>query len=82
MGSVHGLPAGHPVDVIIGARIRRWRDRRGMDQETLARALHTNAAEIRLIEAGRHHLDSAQIDAATRALRLPIWALVSDTPSY
>ena len=80
MGSVHGFPAGHPADMAIGARIRHWRDRRGMDQETLARALQTTAAEVRLIEAGRHHLDSAQIDTATRALRLPIWALVADQP--
>ncbi|WP_312139320.1 helix-turn-helix transcriptional regulator [Brevundimonas sp. BH3] len=82
MGSVHGFPASNPADALIGARIKRWRDKRGIDQDDLARILHLSSADMRLIEAGRRHMDSAQIDAATRALRLPIWALMTDTPSY
>ena len=82
MGSVHGFPAVNAADLTIGARIRRWRDRRGMDQEELATMLHLTGAEVRLIEAGRRHLSSAEIDATTRALRLPIWALVADQPTY
>lgn len=82
MGSVLGFPAADPADRIVGARIKRWRDRRGMDQEELATLLQLSAADIRMIEAGRRHLDSAQMDATTRALRLPIWALVADTPAH
>lgn len=82
MGSVHGFPAANPVDLIVGARVKRWRDKRGMDQEELAARLHVSPAEVRLIEAGRRHMDSAEMDAATRALRLPIWALVADTPAH
>ena len=82
MGSVHGFPASNPVDLIVGARVRRWRDRRSMEQEELAALMHVSVAEVRLIEAGRRHMDSAEMDAATRALRLPIWALVTDTPAY
>ena len=82
MGSVLGFPAVNAADLTIGARIRRWRDRRGMDQEELATMLHLTGAEVRLIEAGRRHLSSAEIDATTRALRLPIWALVADQPTY
>ena len=38
--------------------------------------------EERLAEAGRAHLTTAQIGAATSALHLPLWALVSDTRAY
>jgi len=82
MGSVHGFPSANSEDTLIGARIKRWRDKRGMDQDELARILHLSSADIRLIEAGRRHLDSAQIDATTRALRLPIWALVADSAGH
>ncbi|WP_292052274.1 MULTISPECIES: helix-turn-helix domain-containing protein [unclassified Brevundimonas] len=82
MGSVLGFPTADPVDLIVGARVRRWRDRRGMEREELAAMLHLSAADIRMIEAGRRHLNSAELDAATRALRLPIWALVADTPAH
>ncbi len=82
MGSVHGFPAVDPADLAIGARIRRWRDKRGMDQEQLAALMKLSSAELRLIEAGRRHLNSAEVDATTRALRLPIWALMADQPTY
>jgi hypothetical protein len=50
--------------------------------DDLAAALDLTPEALRRIEAGREHLDSAGIDAATRALRLPVWALVSDVPGY
>lgn len=53
-----------------------------MTPDDLAAALDLTPEALRRIEAGREHLDSAGIDAATRALRLPVWALVSDTPGY
>ena len=82
MGSILGFPATDPVDLIVGARVKRWRDRRGMDHDELAALLDLSAADVRMIEAGRRHLNSAELDATTRALRLPIWALVTDTPAH
>ena len=82
MGSVLGFPGVDPTDALIGARIRRWRDQRGVASADLAAALHLTPEALRRVEAGREHLDSAGIDAATRALRLPVWALVSDVPGY
>ncbi|WP_313004920.1 helix-turn-helix transcriptional regulator [Brevundimonas sp.] len=82
MGSVLGLPGIDPMDAVVGARIRRWRDQRGVTPDALAAALDLTPEALRRIEAGREHLDSAGIDAATRALHLPVWALVSDTPGY
>ncbi|WP_313104234.1 helix-turn-helix transcriptional regulator [Brevundimonas sp.] len=82
MGSVLGFPGIDPMDAVVGARIRRWRDQRGVTPDDLAAALDLTPEALRRIEAGREHLDSAGLDAATRALRLPVWALVSDTPGY
>lgn len=82
MGSVVGFPGIDPIDAVIGARIRRWRDQRGVAVSDLAAALSLTPEALRRVEVGREHLDSAGIDAATRALRLPVWALAADKPEY
>lgn len=82
MGSVLGFPGVDPADAAIGARLRRWRETRGMQAADLAATLDLTLEALRRIEAGREHLPLAQVDAATRALHLPVWALVSDTPGY
>ncbi|MBB4798940.1 transcriptional regulator with XRE-family HTH domain [Brevundimonas bullata] len=82
MGSVLGFPGIDPMDAVVGARIRRWRDQRGVAAEDLATALDLTPEALRRVEAGREHLDSAGLDAATRALHLPVWALAADRPEY
>lgn len=82
MGSILGFPAIDPQDAAIGARLKRWREARGMDVETVARALSITPEEERRAEAGRVHLSTLQIAAATHRLRLPVWALVSDERAY
>ena len=82
MGSVIGFPGADPRDAAVGARLRRWRDERGVAIEDLAMALALPPEHVRRAEAGRAHLDSVQIAVATRRLHLPVWALVSDTPAY
>lgn len=82
MGSVLGFPGIDPDDAAIGARLKRWREQRGVDVDTVAEALKITPQEERRAEAGRAHLTSLQIAAATHRLRLPMWALVSDTPAY
>ena len=82
MGSVLGVPGIDPMDAVVGARIRRWRDQRGVAAEDLAAALDLMPEALRRVEAGREHLDSAGLDAATRALHLPVWALAADRPEY
>ena len=82
MGSVLGFPGVDPTDAMIGARIRRWRAQRGVASADLAAALQLTPEALRRVEAGREHLDSAGIDAATRALHLPVWALAADRPEY
>ncbi len=82
MGSVLGFPGVDPVDAAIGARLRRWREDRGMAIEDVAAALNLSVEAARRAEAGRAHLTTAQIGAATSALHLPLWALVADRPAY
>ena len=73
------FPAADPVDAAVGARLRRWREARGLSVEDLAGELGVSPEHERLAEAGRARLDSLQLGAALRALRLPLWALQSDT---
>jgi hypothetical protein len=82
MGEVLGFPSVDPVDVRIGARLRRWRTERQVDLDALAHAISASPEDVRRIEAGRQHLTSTQLAAATTRLHLPLWALVSDTPAY
>ena len=79
MGSVLGFPGVDPLDAAVGARLKQWREARGMALDDLARLLRITAEEARRAEAGRGHLTTVQIGAATNALHLPLWALVSDT---
>lgn len=82
MGSVLGFPGVDPSDAAVGARLKRWREERGMSLDDLATHLHITPEEARRIEAGRAHLDSLGVGAATTALHLPLWALVSDSRAY
>ena len=82
MGSVLGFPGVDPLDAAVGQRLKSWREKRGVSIEDLAQALELTPEAARRVEAGRGHLESCQINAATMRLSLPVWALVSDTPAY
>jgi len=82
MGAVLGFPGIDPNDAAIGARLKRWRDHRGIDVEALAQGLGLSPEALKRAEAGREHLTLVQIDQATRQLHLPVWALMSDTRAY
>lgn len=82
MGSVLEFPGIDPRDAAVGARLKRWRELRGVELEDLALQLGVSTEDARRVEAGRGHLTSLQIGAATSALHLPLWALVSDSPAY
>ena len=82
MGQVLGFPGSDPHDAAVGARLKQWREKRGVSVEQLARLMDISIEEARRLEAGRAHLDSLGVGAATRALHLPVWALAADTPGY
>lgn len=82
MGTVLGFPGIDPQDATVGARLKRWREARGMSLDDLAAVLEISPEDARRAETGRGHLNTAQIGAVTSALHLPLWALVSDTRAY
>ncbi len=82
MGSVLGFPGIDPTDAAVGARLKRWREDRGQAVEDLALALDLTPEALRRAEAGREHLTSLHLQAATCHLHLPVWALVSDSRAY
>ena len=82
MGSVHGFPVIDPADAAVGARLKHWRERRGLSVDQLARLMDLSPEEQRRVEAGRAHLDSLRVGTAISALHLPLWALTSDTRAY
>jgi len=82
MGSVLAFPGTNPVDVAVGRRLKHWRDQRGCDVDTLAGALKLTPEAVRRLESGRARMNSTQLAVAPRHLRLPVWALVSDTRAY
>jgi hypothetical protein len=53
-----------------------------MGLDALAGFMALSPEDVRRAEAGRGHLDSLQIAAATACLHLPVWALVSDHRAY
>ena len=74
MGSVLGFPGVDPLDAAVGARLKRWRETRGMAVDDLALLLHISAEETRRAEAGRAHLTTAQIGPATSAPSSRAWS--------
>ncbi|MDI6623868.1 MAG: helix-turn-helix transcriptional regulator [Brevundimonas sp.] len=82
MGSVLGFPGVDPSDAAVGARLKRWREQRGLSVDELAPLMSMTPEETRRAESGRGHLTTAQLGAATNALHLPLWALVSDHRAY
>jgi len=82
MGSVLPFPGADPVNAAVGRRLKHWRGQRGVDLDSLAGALKLTPEAVRRLESGHARMDSTQMAVATRHLRLPVWALVSDTPAY
>ena len=82
MGSVLGFPGVDPSDAAVGARLRRWREQRGMSVDDLAPLLHLSAEETRRAQLRGRQVAATGLGAATHALRLPLWALASDVRAY
>lgn len=77
MGSLLEFLDVDPLDAAVGAKPKRWREQRGMSVDDLACLMDMSPGEERRAEAGRAHLGSLRIGAATTALRLPLWARVA-----
>jgi transcriptional regulator with XRE-family HTH domain len=59
----------------IGARVRVWREQKGITQTELGRRCHVTGAAISVIENGRRAASLAMLAAICRKLNRPLHAL-------
>ena len=71
-----GIP--NPVDVQVGAKIRTRRLLIGMNQETLARALHLTFQQVQKYEGGANRVSASRLSQIALVLGVPIAYFFSD----
>jgi transcriptional regulator with XRE-family HTH domain len=69
-GRGSGTP--HPVDVHVGARIRQRRLLLGMNQETLANALHLTFQQVQKYEGGANRVSASRLAEIATVLGVPV----------
>ena len=73
----------NPLDVAIGAKLKRLRIARNMSQELLAEAMNVTTAEIDAFEHGRTRVGPSALSQATKIFEVPVstfFATASDAP--
>ena len=61
-----------PIDVHLGARLRRRRLELGLSQQDLAVAIDVTFQQVQKYERGANRLSAARLHRAARALRVPL----------
>lgn len=64
--------APHPVDVAVGANIRRIRNDRGMSQEKLGEAMGVTFQQLQKYEKGTNRVSASKLVMIAAALDMPI----------
>ena len=70
--NVLAFPTVDPEAAALGARLRRLREARGLERESLAARLDLSDDDLGRAERGRLRLTAGQLYAATLALHLPM----------
>lgn len=70
----------HPVDIHVGARIRLYRNLRGLSQGDLARALSLTFQQIQKYERGANRISASMLYAAAHFLELSTTAFFEGPP--
>ena len=68
----------HPLDVLVGARVRTARMARGMSQAALAENLGITFQQIQKYERGANRISASKLIEIARALGLPPAELLRD----
>jgi transcriptional regulator with XRE-family HTH domain len=76
MRSIKGQP--NPVDVLVGARIRRFRKGRSMTQAQLADRLGVTFQQVQKYENGKNRVGASRLHLVATALDIPVAQLFSD----
>lgn len=59
-------------DVYVGARVREWRQRRGVSQVGLARDLGVSIQQVQKYEKGANRLSASRLRAVAKTLQVPV----------
>ncbi len=62
-------------DIYVGARVREWRERRGISQLGLARGMGVSAQQVQKYEKGVNRLSAGRLQAVAQTLNVPIGEL-------
>ncbi len=69
-----------PVDIAVGERIRLQRRLRGMNQETLARAIGVSFQQLQKYERGKNRIGASRLQQIAEFLSVPVSYLFSGKP--
>ena len=63
-------------NLIIGARVKKYRKKRKMTQAQLAQKIRIHRPNVARIESGRHSNSLCMLMRVADALKIPVWKLV------
>lgn len=66
------MPDIHPVDVYVGAMIRKRRKELGLSQQGLAEALGITFQQVQKYESGFNRISASKLFQTSRTLQVPI----------
>ena len=83
LSSVHGHGTGipNPVDVHVGARLRRRRTLLGMNQTKLGDAIGVAFQQVQKYERGANRIGSSRLFGLSRVLDVPVQFFFDDMPT-
>src|SRR5689334_25122650 len=62
----------HPIDAIVGARVRQRRTLLGMSQETLGKAVGLTFQQVQKYERGTNRISASRLFGMARVLEVPV----------
>ena len=81
LGYGHGTGIPNPVDVHVGARLRRRRRLLGMSQTKLGEAIGLTFQQVQKYERGANRIGSSRLFDLSRVLDVPIEYFFGDMPA-
>jgi transcriptional regulator with XRE-family HTH domain len=79
-GKMIAAKTPHPVDKHVGERVRMYRIKAGMSQETLGRQLGLTFQQIQKYEKGTNRIGASRIQQISDILNIPVGSLFQGLP--
>jgi transcriptional regulator with XRE-family HTH domain len=68
----------NPIDILVGSRIRHFRNRRSMSQVQLGNALGVTFQQVQKYENGKNRVGASRLQMVSTALGVPVAELFVD----